>query len=204
MALEDIIEKIRTDAATSARSILDESETRAAEMIAHAQAQAAEEAQAKLDAANQRAKNDAETVRVNGRLEANKVVLGARRQVIDETYAALIDSLPKLPRDKYAALLGREIVRATHEGEKWTLGTADASDPALVEAVTCAVATALSDAGKSYSLEYDAGLRVPFAHGAYVKGNRTEVELSPEAIVNANKRALEPLFARRLFETTKG
>lgn len=203
MALEDIIEKIRTDAAATARSILDESETRARELISRAQAQADEESRVKLEAAHERALSDAETIRVNGRLEVNKVMLAARRELIDETYSALIDSIAELPREKYAALLAREVVRSAHEGERWTLGTTDVADTALVDAVVRAIEETLRSQGRSYSLYYDANLSAPFTHGAYVKGDRTEVELSPESIVNAHKRALEPLFARRLFEDTR-
>lgn len=203
MALEDIIEKIRTDATISARSILDEADIHADEIISRAQAQANEESRAKLDAANKRALSEAETVRVNGRLEANKVVLAARREIIDEAYEALIESIASLPREKYAPLLAREIVRTAHEGETWTLGTVDSADHELVEAVTRGIDAAQSEVSRGYVPAFDSSLTAPFEHGAYIQGDRTGVELSPAAIVEANKRALEPLLARRLFDETK-
>lgn len=96
MSKEAILERIISDAKTAAAATVAEAEGRAAEIIAEAEARAERDRQGTSTIIAERSKAIADGKAATARLDAAKVMLAAKRGVIDEVYARALEKLKAL------------------------------------------------------------------------------------------------------------
>ena len=198
MALEDILEKIESDANAEAEIILAEAHRQADAIVAQYEAVAAAERADAHTRAEQGALQRAETIRVNARLRERDLTLALKRDFIERALAAVREAVAALPDDRYAALMGSEVARAARGGERYRIGRLDSSRAAAIDA---ALQRAWSQSGQP---PVQAGEPAPFDRGILLEGDRTQVDLSVSAIVEARRREIEPVLAGALFGSDGG
>jgi len=196
MALPEIIEKIKADAQREARVVIEAAQADAEEKIALAKREADMERAVKLKDAEFQAKKEAQSISVNGRLEASKYVLSRRRTLIESALLDVAGALAELPPQRYAEFLARHIVEAARGGEELRFGSADGG---IIDSVASKIAVAKTETGSDISLRINRDESAPFEHGALLLGDRTKVELSLTEIVQSQRRELEPILDRGLF-----
>lgn len=200
MALPEIIEKIKADVQREARAVIDAAQTDAEEKIASAKNEADMERAIKLKDAEFQAKKEAQSISVNGRLEASKYVLSRRRALIESAMLDVTRALAELPPQRYAEFLARHIVEAARGGEELRFGSVDGS---IIDSIISKIAAEKTETGSSLSLRINRDESAPFEHGALLLGDRTKVELSLAEIVQSQRRELEPFLDKELFRAQR-
>jgi vacuolar-type H+-ATPase subunit H len=92
MSLEKIVEKIIADAGAEAEKIILESRKKAEEIKQAAQCEAGEKAAARLSEAEREARLQASRILTQARLEKKLLVLGHRRELLDQVLNRALES----------------------------------------------------------------------------------------------------------------
>lgn len=196
MALADILQKIHVDAEERAEQTLAKARARASEIKEVELAKAKAEAQHILEEAHKRAVANAEAIRINGRLDVNKIKLSAQRELLNKSYEDLKTYLISLPEDEYISFLARLIIANARGGETLVFGLKES------ERVGRVVARVDMNSEQPLSLKTDPSEFVSertFDHGVLIKGERVDVDLSIDAVIENAKRDLEPVLVHALF-----
>ena len=122
MGVENILEKITLEASSAAESVISAAKNEAVAIVEEAKKKAAESHAKSLDAAEKEAIESINHIRSMAALEARKLKLAAKRDVIDETFDAVANRLRSLPDNDYAAFLA---AMANASAEKGTLYFSD-------------------------------------------------------------------------------
>lgn len=135
MSVSDIIEKIRSDSATTAEEIVAEARGEAEKQLAAARERSDEAARARIG----EAERDAETARVRilalARLEARDMVLASKQSAVGEVFAAVAARLEALSDDDYSGLIEKLLVESAQGPMEVIPAAADAGviDAGLLE-----------------------------------------------------------------------
>jgi vacuolar-type H+-ATPase subunit E/Vma4 len=190
VALPDILERVRSDAAAEASAILAEAEAYAAGVRERATAEAAAASDRMLEQARESAEREAATLLANARLAARDAELVARHELAEEALAQAEAALIALPDARYTTLVAAGVVGAAVSGETLAFGTADTAR--LCEALP----VALAGAGVSVTIsEAPADIE----RGVVLSGDRMRVEVSPAAMIAARHEELLALADGVLF-----
>lgn len=128
----DVLEAIGTAAAKEAENIIASAETYAEERRSAAMQNAYELGEAEEKKANERADDILKKRATAARMERNKIILDAKRKVVDRVYELLLDGLKKLSEDEFVNLVSIAVEKYGEDGQKILLS---ASAPAKKEKI---------------------------------------------------------------------
>ena len=116
--IEKITGRITADAQAEAERVLSSAREEAARISARYQAQADAEC-ADLAAKNARAAAEREERLVSAaQMEARKVALAAKQEMVEKTYALALEKLCALPEERYVEVLAELLVQASSTGRE--------------------------------------------------------------------------------------
>ena len=114
--IEKIKGRIEADAQAEIDRVLAAAKAEAAEITAGYQAKADAEA-AELAGKNERAAAEREERLVSSaQMEARKVQLAAKQEMVEKAYALALEKLCAMPKEQYAAVLAELLVKASATG----------------------------------------------------------------------------------------
>lgn len=190
MAIEDIVAKIRADAEAEATTILATAQDDAERVVAQATVRAEADAGRTLARENARAVADAETLLANARLAARDAGLTARLALANEALDGAEAALLALPDAEYAALIAVAVADAATGREAISIAPADA------KRLSTTLPGALKAAGVDLPMSAESA---DAAHGVVLAGGGVRVEVSPAALVAAQREGLLAVADRSLF-----
>lgn len=197
MSLEKLLEKIENDAREESRRILAEAEEEAARIKREAEEEARQEAESIARSFHARAENERLRIISQARLDGRIDLLAAKDQVLEEAFREVSESFRKLPPEGYRSWLksvivggvtsGREVlVPSPHDRELLAGG--------LLEELNVELRSK-GLAGELRLAEEDA----PFDRGVILRGEKTETNLSAQAVLQRLREENEEEVSRILF-----
>ncbi len=194
MALEDIIEKIRSDASAGAEELLAGARAHVEERLAEAR-RLAEEAKARR---LEQAERDAGSIRLRilalARLEARDHVLGCKQAGVESVFERAGAGLREMKPADYRALLEKVAAARASDGEDILPGKADAA--LIDESFVAGANKQLAERGAKLRL----GPPAPdIERGFILKSGKIVTDCSLETLLREARERLETEVYRRLF-----
>lgn len=116
--IEKITQMIQSEAQTEIDGVLSAAREEAARITARYEAQAQAET-AELTAKNEKAAAEREERLVSvAQMEARKVTLAAKQEMVEKTYALALEKLCSMPDERYAEILAGLLVKASSTGQE--------------------------------------------------------------------------------------
>ncbi len=190
--LEKITERIAADAQAQADDITAQAKAQAAEIVADYQARADAFVEAERAKAAEQAAQTAQRAEAAGILEGRKWVLGAKQQLLEDTFDLALTKLRALPKEEYTALLTKLLVRAGQSGGEVMFNQTDRAQ------VGKAVVTAANEAMKDGCLTLSEETR-DIQGGFVLKSGLVELNCALETLVEQEKEAMSVSVATHLF-----
>ena len=188
MGIDNILERISVGSEKEAEKITAEARAKATEIYAERTAEAKIAAAALIEAAEKDAIDRINHIKSTAALESRKLVLAAKRDVINEVLDDITPTFRKLPKDEYAAFLVDVAVKSS---EKGTLFFAN---------VDYDVADKVRDLLKDRPQYKVAKTTVKdISSGFIIKYENVRIDCSVESIVENMKTELETIIASKLF-----
>lgn len=224
--IETITGRIAQDARTEADATLAQARAQAEEIAARYEKQATSEAEAILQKGTQAAIQREERLGSVAQLEARKLTLGARQEMVGRAFEKALEQLCALPEEAYVTLLAQLAVQATRTGrEQVILSQKDRTRfgkqvvtqaneilarrvaPKLPDELTESRAGALLDkvvTGASALLAGTGMLTLseesrPMAGGLVLKDERVETNCTFETLIHLKRDTLAAQVAKALF-----
>lgn len=196
--IDKITGRINADADAEIAAILQEAEQQASE-IRDSYTQVAEVEYAQTV---ERGKKDAaeRVERLGGvaQLEAKKLLLATRQELLDEAFQNALAQLQAMPEDEYVALLAKLTVDAVQTGsEELVLSVKDRAR--CGKKVVTAANALLEQAGKPAQLTLAEDAR-EFAGGVYVRSGNVENNCTFETILRLLRQNASGEVAKVLFD----
>ena len=116
MGIDNILERIAVDAEKSASDVTSEARKKATEIYAERTAEAKTASAEQIEAAEKEAINTINHIKSTAALESRKLILGAKRAVIDEVFDDIPSAFRRMPKDEYAAFLAGVAVKSSEKG----------------------------------------------------------------------------------------
>ena len=196
--IEKITARITQEAQAESDHTLADAREQAAQITARYQAQADNEAQS-LAARNEKAAAEREERLVSvAQMEARKVTLAAKQEMVEQVYQRALEKLRAMPQEQYTAVLAALLVQASSTGAEEVVFSPE--DQA--KAGKAAVAKANEQLPKGA-----AGLTVsketrPIAGGFILKDNNVEVNCTFDTLVRLQRAETAGAVAKKLFPDT--
>ena len=196
--IEKITARITQEAQAEIDHTLADAREQAAQITARYQAQADNEAQS-LAARNEKAAAEREERLVSvAQMEARKVTLAAKQEMVEQVYQRALEKLRAMPQEQYTAVLAALLVQASSTGAEEVVFSPE--DQA--KAGKAAVAEANEQLPKGA-----AGLTVsketrPIAGGFILKDNNVEVNCTFDTLVRLQRAETAGAVAKKLFPDT--
>lgn len=188
MGIDNILERISVGSEKEAEKITAEARAKATEIYAERTAEAKIAAAALIEAAEKDAIDRINHIKSTAALESRKLILAAKRDVINEVFDDIAPTFRKLPKDEYAAFLADVAVKSS---EKGTLFFAN---------VDYDVADKVRDLLRDKSQYKVAKTTVKdISSGFIIKYENVRIDCSVESIVENMKTELETIIASKLF-----
>ena len=194
--IEKITARITQEAQAEIDRLLADAREQAAGITARYQAQADAEA-ASLAARNEKAAAEREERLVSvAQMEARKVALAAKQEMVEQVYQRALEKLRSMPQEQYTAVLAALLVQASSTGAEEVVFSPE--DQA--KAGKAAVAKANEQLPKG-------GLTVSqetrnIAGGFILKDNNVEVNCTFDTLVRLQKAETAGAVAKKLFPDT--
>ena len=190
--IEKITQRIASQAQAEIDGVLEQARDEAARIIASYRAQAEAEAR-ELNAKNEKAAAEREErLMSSAQMEARKVRLAAKQEMVERTYALALDKLCAMPEEQYVAVLADLLVQASSNGREEAVFSPKDREQVGEKAV--AKANALS--GKELRLSAETQ---PIRGGFILKDKNVEVNCAFETLVRLQREKLEKDVANLLF-----
>ena len=190
--IEKITQRIASDAQAEVDRILGDARDEAGRIAANYRAQADAEA-AELAAKNEKAAAEREERLVSAaQMEARKVQLAAKQEMVEKAYIQALDKLCALPEEQYVALLADLLVKASSNGKEEAVFSPE--DRERVGEAAVAKANELS--GKQLRLSDETQ---PIRGGFILKDKNVEVNCTFETLVRLQKAETAGAVAQKLF-----
>lgn len=196
--IEKITARITQEAQAEIDQVLSDARSEAAQIAARYQAQADNEA-ASLAARNEKAAAEREERLVSvAQMEARKVTLAAKQEMVEQVYRRALEKLRAMPQEQYTAVLAALLVQASSTGAEEVVFSPEDRD----KAGKAAVAKANEQLPKGA-----AGLTVsketrPIAGGFILKDNNVEVNCTFDTLVRLQRAETAGAVAKKLFPDT--
>ena len=190
--IEKITQRIASDAQGEVDRILGDARDEAGRIAANYRAQADAEA-AELAAKNEKAAAEREERLVSAaQMEARKVQLAAKQEMVEKAYIQALDKLCALPEEQYVAILADLLVKASSNGKEEAVFSPE--DRERVGEAAVAKANELS--GKQLRLSEETQ---PIRGGFILKDKNVEVNCTFETLVRLQKAETAGAVAQKLF-----
>ena len=190
--IEKITQRIASDAQAEVDRILGDARDEAGRIAANYRAQADAEA-AELAAKNEKAAAEREERLVSAaQMEARKVQLAAKQEMVEKAYVLALEKLCSLPDDRYTEILAALLVKASSTGREEVILSPE--DRERVGEAAVAKANELS--GKQLRLSEETQ---PIRGGFILKDKNVEVNCTFETLVRLQKAETEGAVAQKLF-----
>ena len=190
--IEKITQRIASDAQAEVDCILGDARDEAGRIAANYRAQADAEA-AELAAKNEKAAAEREERLVSAaQMEARKVQLAAKQEMVEKAYIQALDKLCALPEEQYVAILADLLVKASSNGKEEAVFSQE--DRERVGEAAVAKANELS--GKQLRLSEETQ---PIRGGFILKDKNVEVNCTFETLVRLQKAETAGAVAQKLF-----
>ena len=190
--IEKITQRIASDAQAEVDRILGDARDEAGRIAANYRAQADAEA-AELAAKNEKAAAEREERLVSAaQMEARKVQLAAKQEMVAKAYIQALDKLCALPEEQYVAILADLLVKASSNGKEEAVFSPE--DRERVGEAAVAKANELS--GKQLRLSEETQ---PIRGGFILKDKNVEVNCTFETLVRLQKAETAGAVAQKLF-----
>lgn len=190
--IEKITQRIASDAQAEVDRILGDARDEAGRIAANYRAQADAEA-AELAAKNEKAAAEREERLVSAaQMEARKVQLAAKQEMVEKAYIQALDKLCALPEEQYVAILADLLVKASSNGKEEAVFSPE--DRERVGEAAVAKANELS--GKQLRLSDETQ---PIRGGFILKDKNVEVNCTFETLVRLQKAETAGAVAQKLF-----
>ncbi len=190
--IERITQRITSDAQAEADRILGDARAEAARITAEFQAQADGENK-ELSERNRRAAQEREERLVSmAQMEARKVLLAAKQEVVEKAFALALDRLCAMPEDRYVAVLADLMAQASSTGTEEVVFSP--KDKKKVGKLAVDKANAAS--GKHLTLSKETA---EIRGGFLLKDRNVEVNCTFETLVRLQKGPASGAVAKLLF-----
>ena len=190
--IEKITGRIAADAQAEAERVLSSAREEAAQITAKYKSQADAES-ADLAAKNAKAAVEREERLVSvAQMEARKVLLSAKQEMVEKTYALALEKLCKLPENRYTEVLAALLVRASSTGKEEVI----LSEKDRKRVGEAAVAKANQDGGKKLTLSRETR---EILGGFILKDRNVEVNCTFDTLVRLQKAETAGAVAKKLF-----
>lgn len=190
--IEKITQRIASDAQAEVDRILGDARDEASRIAANYRAQADAEA-AELAAKNEKAAAEREERLVSAaQMEARKVQLAAKQEMLEKAYIQALDKLCALPEEQYVAILADLLVKASSNGKEEAVFSGE--DRERVGKAAVAKANELS--GKQLRLSEETQ---PIRGGFILKDKNVEVNCTFETLVRLQKAETAGAVVKKLF-----
>ena len=190
--IEKITQRIASDAQAEVDCILGDARDEAGRIAANYRAQADAEA-AELAAKNEKAAAEREERLVSAaQMEARKVQLAAKQEMVEKAYIQALDKLCALPEEQYVAILAYLLVKASSNGKEEAVFSKE--DRERVGKAAVEKANGLS--GKQLRLSDETQ---PIRGGFILKDKNVEVNCTFETLVRLQKAETAGAVAQKLF-----
>lgn len=188
MGIDSILERITAAGNEAAEKTVAKAHEKAAEILKQKAADSSAENDALIKEAEQEAINQINHVRSTVALESRKLVLAAKREVIDEVFDDVIMAFGKMPSEDYAVFMAK---LARKVSERGTL-TFSANDAKIADRVR----DLLKD-NTNYKVTKQTVKTIQ--SGFVLKYDNVQINCSVESIVENMKNELEPMIVAKLF-----
>lgn len=186
MGVENILEKITLEASTAAEAVISEAKKDAVSIVEESKKKASESYAKSLEDAEKEAIESINHIRSMAALEARKLKLAAKRDVIDEAFALAANRLRTLPDNEYAAFLAS---MANASAEKGTLWFSE-RDSRLAEQVRPYLKGEFKISKSTVKKLSD---------GFIIKNGSIQVNCSVNELLSVKRAELEPVAVKVLF-----
>ncbi len=197
MALEDIVNKINTDALNEAAKIKDEAKALSSKISEEAGGRATTIREEILRDARAKAREDGKRSLIIANLESRKQILTAKQALIGEAFEKAKARLVGLRDREYLKLIKKVLLKAVESGDEVIIvSTKDRSriSPSFLEAVN----RSLISKGKKVRLRLSKETR-DIKGGVILSSARSETNCSFETLIRELRDDLETEVARILF-----
>ena len=190
--IEKITQRIASDAQAEVDRILGDARDEAGRIAANYRAQADAEA-AELAAKNEKAAVEREERLVSAaQMEARKVQLAAKQEMVEKAYIQALDKLCAMPKEQYVDVLAKLLVEASSNGKEEAVFSKE--DREQVGKAAVEKANPLS--GKQLRLSEES---LPIRGGFILKDQNVEVNCTFETLVRLQKAETAGAVAKTLF-----
>ena len=190
--IEKITQLIESDAQAEIDRILGDARDEAARIAAQYQGQADAEA-AELAAKNAKAAAEREERLVSAaQMEARKVTLGAKQEMVEKAYIRALEKLCAMPDEQYAAVLADLLVQASSSGREEAVFSKEDRE----RVGKAAVEKANKASGKKLVLSAETQ---PIRGGFILKDKNVEVNCTFETLVRLQKAETAGAVVKKLF-----
>ena len=190
--IDKIIDRISGDAQGEIDATLAEARAQAAEITAKYEAQAKAEAEDILARGKKAAAEREERLVSAAQMEARKVQLAAKQEMLEKAYIQALDKLCALPEEQYVAILADLLVKASSNGKEEAVFSKE--DRERVGKAAVAKANELS--GKQLRLSEETQ---PIRGGFILKDKNVEVNCTFETLVRLQKAETAGAVVKKLF-----
>ena len=186
MGVENILEKITLDASSAAESLIVAAKNEAVSIVEESKKKAAEAHAKSLENAEKEAIDSINHIRSMAALEARKMKLAAKRDVIDEAFNAVAERLRSLPDNEYAAFLAAMANASSDKGMLWF----SERDFHLAEAVRPYLKG-------DFKISKSTVKKLP--DGFIIKNGSIQVNCTIDELLSVKRSELEPVAVKILF-----
>ncbi len=192
MALADIRKKIEQDAATEAAKLLDEARKQADALNADADAEVAKSKKYYDDMYEAEAPEVRRRAQIIANLDVKKLQLGAKQELIGQSFDGALESLCSLPSEKYLAFMEKLLDQAVASGDEELLTAKDEQsiNQAWIDNYNAAK-------GKKLTISDE---KADIKAGFILRRGKISVNCSLETLVRWLKDDLESDVVKRLFD----
>ncbi len=197
MALKDIIEKIRKDTSDQVNGILSEAKKEADSLLKEAEGRGEKEAESLLKKGKADAAHRLHRMEQVASVQARKVLLAAKRDIINEVFVSALDELANLPDKEYADLLKKMVADEAVTGDEEVL--LHASDAGRFGKSWLAdVNSKLSGMGKKGGIKFSS-VNLEEKGGFVLEKGKVKINSTFISLVKSCRDSLEPKIAKILF-----
>lgn len=190
--IEKITQLIESDAQAEIDRVLGDAKAEAARIAAQYQEHADAEA-AELAAKNEKAAAEREERLVSvAQMEARKVTLGAKQEMVEKAYIRALEKLCAMPDEQYVAVLADLLVQASSSGHEEVVFSPEDRE----RVGKAAVEKANAASGKKLTLSAES---LPIKGGFILKDKNVEVNCTFETLVRLQKAETAGAVVKKLF-----
>ena len=189
MSMQKVVERILSDAQQDAEKTLKNAQDKADQLLADTRASVQDERKlAEIEAEN-KAKSVLEKRSADARLESSKILLAEKRKTVSAVYNLALARLNALEKEDCLRLAKRLLESYAETGDKlyFAENFAYASEVSALPVIKA----------KNLAVQSE---RLPILGGMKLVGEKSDKDLSYEALLEADKDEFQAVLAKQLFK----